>query len=125
MTKMTAEKKQKIADLRKRLSGITEIEKSRLISKGTVTTIEGHVLSVRNTMLCYFQFANPTVVGGFQQWRKAGRTVRKGEHGMAIFTPCHTKSDDGSDETYFITSTVFDITQTDTIDGTQKEESWQ
>src|SRR3989304_2881045 len=56
---------------------------------GTVTC-EGHVLSPFNTIYLYLQRGGiPCVmIGGFQQWRKAGRVVRAGERAIGhIYVP--------------------------------------
>jgi antirestriction protein ArdC len=68
-----------------------------------------------------------SVVGGFRQWLKAGRAVRKGEAGACIWIPLHsangqaeTPAAEGQDgepmdgsKTGFGLATVFDVTQTD------------
>ena len=62
------------------------------------------------------------MVGGFRQWIKAGRAVRKGEHGMSILVPCmpgKDRADDDAaqnDSVRFIGGTVFDVSQTDAIE---------
>ena len=59
----------------------------------------------------------PSIVGGFQQWRKQGRMVRKGEHGYMIWIPTHRKEEgapeDDEGELNFIIGYVFDVTQTE------------
>ena len=76
-----------------------------------------------NQALLYFQAeGNPlSVVGGFQQWQKYGRVVRRGEHGYLIAVPANIKKSeaeqDSDDPEYFIYKSVFDISQT-----TEKEE---
>ena len=59
-------------------------------------------------------------IGGFQQWRKAGRMVRKGEHSIgSIFVPIGVSRDpeDGQDpdKVNFRLVPVFDITQTEEV----------
>lgn len=115
---MTTERKQRIKELRQRLSNLTEKERQTLASRGIIATVEGRTLSLHNTLLVYLQ-ANgqtPTVVGGYQQWLKAGRQVLKGEHGYMIWFPVGSKNEETGDiihaETYF-TATVFDISQTE------------
>ena len=118
-------KKSRIQAIRKTLSEMTEEKRTELIEKfGIVVTIEGHPLTAHNTCFLYAQTEKPiTVVGGFQQWRKAGRTVKKGEHSLLIFVPSIKRKDgpvpsevEGSeDEPFFFTANVFDITQTELI----------
>jgi antirestriction protein ArdC len=90
-----------------------------------VVTVEGHVLSFHNACLLAMQTPAATVVGGFQQWRRAGRTVRKGEHGAMIWAPTKRHgaddtpaADNGSElaeRRHFIAVTVFDVAQTDAV----------
>ena len=114
--------KQKIVEIRKKLASMSEGERQKFVSQvGRVVTIDGRPLSPNNTELCLFQKEDVTIVGGFQQWRKAGRQVRKGEHGLAIWVPAIPKSKESEpeppeDDMYFIGATVFDITQTDKVE---------
>jgi hypothetical protein len=116
---MTEAKKQKLAELRKQLAGLSDLQRAEISNNLGVVTIEGHVLSPVNQILLSFQIGSPTIVGGFNQWRKAGRIVKKGEHGAFIWVPSGKKNQDGitevSDDTYFFTGTVFDITQTEPL----------
>ena len=80
-----------------------------------------HRYSWHNTMLIATQCPDATQVAGFQAWKKLGRHVRKGEHGIAIFAPCPFKrtetDDDGSEQEtegiYFKIVHVFDVAQTE------------
>jgi len=80
-----------------------------------------HRYSWHNTMLIVMQRPDATRVAGFQAWKKLGRHVCKGEHGIRIFAPCpfsRTETrDDGTAETvsgmYFKVVSVFDVAQTD------------
>lgn len=119
---MTTERKQKIKVLRDRLSNLTELEKQALASRGIIATVEGRTLSLHNTILVYLQSNGQatTVVGGYQQWKKAGRQVKKGEHGLMIWFPVGQKDQDTGDITApetFYTGTVFDISQTEPIEA--------
>lgn len=87
-----------------------------------------HRYSFGNTMLIYFTMPTATHVAGYHRWRELGRQVRKGEHGIAILAPCMRKvaEDEDSDESPakrkvmgFRTAFVFDISQTDSIDGAE------
>ena len=119
-------KKSRIQAIRKTLSEMTEEKRTELIEKfGIVVTIEGHPLTAHNTCFLYAQTEKPiTVVGGFQQWRKAGRTVKKGEHSLLIFVPSTKGKEEpvpsevegsGDEDVFFFTANVFDITQTEPI----------
>ena len=96
-----------------------------------IATVEGRALSVFNACLIASQNPQSTIVGGFRQWIKAGRAVRKGEHGMCIWVPLRQGADSDAEESgvngdetsmRFILGTVFDVTQTQEI-GTQADEA--
>jgi len=77
------EKKEKIIKIRKTLSEMTEKERQVVADKFGIVTVEGHLLTPHNQCFLVAQSEiNFTIVGGFQQWKKAGRIVRKGEHGF-------------------------------------------
>jgi hypothetical protein len=87
-----------------------------------VVTVEGRALSLHNSCLVACQKPDATVLGGFGQWIKAGRCVRKGEHGLMIWAPTMRRTQDpdaeqASDTTPrragFIMVTVFDVSQTE------------
>jgi hypothetical protein len=123
------EKKKRIIKIRKSLSELSEEQRQAIADKFGIVTVEGHLLTPYNQCFLVAQSEiNFTVVGGFQQWKKAGRIVRKGEHGFLIFVPSKTKqelvSPQGGDisemisddeDVHFFTVTVFDISQTEVI----------
>jgi hypothetical protein len=118
---MTPEKKEKISYLRAELGKLSPTQQQELAAKIGIVTIDGHVLSVFNQCFLYFQSRNneqpPTIVGGFRQWLKVGRSVKKGEHGMIIWVPSSKKGEDGViEDVLFFTATVFDISQTKEIE---------
>lgn len=102
-----------------------------VMKAGAVVTCEGRALSEVNTMLLVMQHPGVSIVGGFRQWKKAGRYVMKGQKGRSIWIPRGSKSDvpalagsemsrrdiveaaDGdAGRCRFIAGTVFDISQT-------------
>ena len=116
------EKKEKINRIRKTLSEMTEEQRQAIADKFGIVTVEGHLLTPHNQCFLVAQSEiNFTIVGGFQQWKKAGRIVRKGEHGFLIFVPSKGKQEANSEMTsddenvHFFTTTVFDISQTEVI----------
>jgi hypothetical protein len=129
-----AERRERFRTLAKTVAEMTDAERAALVDRcGTVVTIEGHPLSFFNTCLVLSQNPGASVVGGFAQWIKAGRAVRKGERGLGIWVPvAKGKGDeapaagsdqpadaDGNDDTgrpRFIMGTVFDIAQTDEVE---------
>jgi len=90
-----------------------------------------HPYSLNNLLLIHAQYPTATAVAGFRQWQTKGRQVRKGEKAIRIFgysTKTITEQDDTGTETerriprYPILS-VFDLTQTDPIPGTDDHTS--
>lgn len=80
-----------------------------------------HNYSWRNTWLIFMQRSDATRVAGFQTWKKIGRNVKKGEHGIMIFAPCPFKREvereSGDTEVesgmFFRPVYVFDLAQTE------------
>jgi hypothetical protein len=78
-----------------------------------------HRYSWHNVCLIATQCPTATRVAGFQTWRTMGRSVRKGEKGIAILAPIIGRRQDESDDTNprtvvgFRAAYVFDIAQTD------------
>ena len=82
-----------------------------------------HNYSVVNAILIGFQRPDATHVAGFRTWKRLGRYVKKGEHGIVIMAPIiyrkkkAEESDDKEPEDEEIRTFkavhVFDITQTD------------
>src|SRR4051794_12080115 len=54
-----------------------------------------HRYSLNNTLLIASQRPDATIVAPYGTWKKAGRQVRKGEHGIAIAVPVRVKVRDG------------------------------
>ncbi len=119
-------KKEKLAEIRTALKNLTEQERAKLVQTTGVVTIEGRPLSEYNNLMIAVQNPHSTIVGGYQQWRKAGRQVMKGQSGMAIWIPSvkAKKDEQPSEETEvnFFTATVFDITQTQEVGKDQENE---
>ena len=106
-----------LAELASRMAKLSDAERIAVAERlPVVLTVEGHPLSVRNSILLHWQSpAAPTLVGGFKQWIGAGRCVRKGEKALYILHPCARKQDsDGDDkaDVWFREAAVFDISQT-------------
>ena len=93
-------------------------ERQAIADRFGVVTIEGRALSCFNCCMVWMQNPAATVVGGFKQWKKNGRAVRKGQHGMAIWVPIGSKNADGDimEVDRCILGTVFDISQTDKLE---------
>lgn len=116
---MNGERKAKFNQLRKQLASLSEDQKLQLmVSAGGITNVDGHTLSLSNTVLMMMQAGNttPTVVGGYRQWQRAGRQVQKGQHGLMIWYPSRRVQDedeDADEDLKFFVGTVFDISQTE------------
>lgn len=89
-----------------------------------------HSYSLNNLLLILAQEPNATMVAGFRQWQTKGRQVRKGEKAIKIFGYSQKKTTQDQDEDstaeadqriirYFPVLSVFDITQTDPIEGAE------
>lgn len=115
---------------------MTEEQRQAIADKFGIVTVEGHILTPHNQCFLVAQSEiNFTIVGGFQQCgnpslreKKAGRIVRKGEHGFLpkawipiIFVPSKAKQNENQEvisddeNVHFFTATVFDISQTEII----------
>lgn len=106
-------------ELCKKIAAMTDDERNTYAQKmAFIATVEGHTLSSTNTLLVCFQYGNATIVGGFNQWKKNGRKVKKGEHGISIWIPRipGTKEDEPPAEAEgFFMGYVFDVSQTEPI----------
>ena len=121
----TTDRKERFRALVRQVGRMTEDERMTLGRKMVgLVTCEGHALSLGNTLLISLQSNGntPTLVGGFRQWRKHGRQVRKGEHGLMIWFPKmvtgHSEEPSRGEEeaeVRFYAGTVFDIAQTEEI----------
>lgn len=94
-----------------------------------------HSYSFRNTILIRAQMPYATHVAGFRRWQELGRQVRKGEKALKIFgyrerkTTVDEDQDDNNETStnntfpmrYFPVVSVFDISQTDLIDGNEDQ----
>jgi hypothetical protein len=115
-------KREAFKALTKKIAAMPEAERLALASKVLAHNPEGHQFSPTNQMLIAYQFDGATICAGFQQWRKLGRMVRKGEHGIAIWIPCTKKADPNKQpgetsadelDLYFTMSHIFDVSQTE------------
>ena len=119
-----SERKLRFRALARKIGAMTNDERSALAARlPAITTVEGRALSMFNQCMLAVQCPQATLVGGFRQWINAGRAVRKGEHGAAIWVPMKPRKADGEqtettedgDKPAFMLGTVFDVSQTDEI----------
>lgn len=113
-----AERRAKLKSIADTVAAMSDAERQAIAARG-IRTIEGHELSLRNQAMLFAQFEGVSIVGGFKQWRAAGRQVRKGSKALGILYPAPTgqKDEDGEDRVYFRVGNVFDISQTDPAEG--------
>lgn len=78
--------------------------------------------SMRNVLMILAQADErgrdcPAAVAGFHDWRKAGRIVRKGAKGYAVFAPVIRKDKDTGEDvrTGYSIRYVFDVADTDPL----------
>lgn len=122
--RQAAETKRNAAkDLARKFSAMSTEERQEALRDVCIMTIGGRALSGHNTYMVLMGMRTATVVGGFKQWLDAGRAVRKGVHGLAIWVPTGRTYRDDAGNVYnedgsFVIGTVFDISQTDAIAAT-------
>jgi hypothetical protein len=134
-----AARRERFRAMVKQVAAVSNEERAAIVARaGAVLTCEGRALSPVNTCLLMQQMPDASLVGGFRQWLKAGRAVKKGHHGAMIWVPVRkaegkmqnaeieeeeeTKGEMKS-RTNFIIGTVFDISQTDELTAEQKARS--
>ena len=120
------QRREAFRSLASKVAAMPEAERAELSQRLPLVTVEGHALSCFNACLVAMQRPTASIVGGFAQWIKAGRVVRKGEHGLALWVPLKPgkREDDrhgdtpgaGAKRMGFIMGTVFDVSQTDELE---------
>ena len=141
MAKYSKEQKQdwfkKMRETAKKVRDLSEEERQKIATQCGTITVEGHPLSFFNCVFLWQQVGRALLqVGGFKQWKKAGRIVKKGERASGyIYVPRNKKNGNSEDLTNsedpsqeqksgrvrFLLVPVFDITQTQEI-GEENEE---
>src|SRR5215472_18956015 len=113
------EKRARVRELAKRVSAMDGATRESLARKAGIRNLDGHELSLKNQCLLILQRPNVSLVCGFRQWKKAGRSVAKGEQSLCIFvpvfdekTPGAEKYEEGGSVDFFVTGNVFDVSQT-------------
>lgn len=121
--------REKLAALAGKVRAMSEEERGELAATYGTVTAEGRPLSAFNSVFLAMQAGRPLLqVGGFRQWLKAGRAVRRGEHAAgSIWVPAWRGRDgdagaledagdgDGGEHARrrFLLVPVFDVTQTE------------
>ncbi len=88
-----------------------------------------HEYSFGNLLLIFVQCPEATMVAGYRAWQAKGRQVRKGERGLRIIGTGTVPVDQADEETgevvegrrrIFFPVSVFDVSQTDAIEGAEQ-----
>ena len=122
-------RREKFRGIVKAIASMPEVDRLALSRKILAANVDGHVFSPCNQMLLAMQCPSATIVGGFRQWKKQGRTVRRGEHGHMIWVPMIYGEKAGDDTPQpseidgeekktgvrFLIGTVFDVSQTEEL----------
>lgn len=109
----------------KRVADMSAVQKAELGRHGAVK-LDGSSFGPCNTMLIALQSPGASMCASFGNWIKAGRCVRKGEHGVSIWVPIGgrkvvnettgaTENQSGGEKPGFTSGTVFDVSQTDEL----------
>lgn len=125
-----AARRERFKQLAKHVSEMSDDERQEIVMRhGAVITCQGRTLTVFNSMLLISQLPTISMVGGFWQWKDAGRKVRKGATGLMLWIPAKGNAnseagpttagetiEQGKKRYKFVMGTVFDISQTEPID---------
>lgn len=101
--------------------GVQSMFESERYQKWLAVCSRFHNYSLNNTILITMQRPDASYVGGFALWKKLGRSVKKGEHGIRILAPYKYKievEDSNGDKQViekigFKPAYVFDYAQTE------------
>lgn len=92
---MQTEKAKELIDQQlEQLSEALASGKSEQLTQFLSTMAKFHKYSLGNALLIMCQKPEATRVAGFHKWKELGRTVKKGEKGIAILAPMHLKRRD-------------------------------
>lgn len=100
-------------------AGVSQLVSSEAWADYLAFQARFHRYSFNNVMLIKIQRPDATKVAGFNAWKAMGRSVRKGEKGIAILAPMRRTAEDektGEKRSWiggFKVEHVFDVSQTD------------
>lgn len=120
--------KERLAGVAAKVRALPADRQAALAAEYGTVTAEGHQLSAYNSIFLAMQAGRPLAqVGGFRQWRKAGRMVSKGERAVGyMYVPMKRRNGDGDtagsdgetdEKLRFRLVPVFDVTQTEAGEG--------
>lgn len=76
--------------------------------------------SAANTLVIYARCPGAAQVKGYDEWRRAGQSVLRGEKGIPMLEPSEYTGEDGNPRVGYNVKKVFDVSQT-TADGRRPE----
>lgn len=124
MATYTAEQKtewkNKMAKLAGAVKALSDADRETMASKMAITTCEGHVISPFNAIFAQNQTDIAlTIIGGYSQWKKAGRQVIPGSHAFGyVYVPMKRKNAPADEKVRFRMVPHFDVSQTEEISAT-------
>lgn len=80
-------------------AGITDLYQSDRYAAYLNAMSKFHRYSFGNVLLILLQCPGASQVAGFHTWKRFGRTVKKGEHGIQILAPCPYKTREEREKT--------------------------
>ena len=117
--------REKMSATAKRVRAMSKEERDALAIRCGTCNPEGRSFSIFNTCFLWAQ-AGKTILmaGGFRQWQRAGRMVKKGEHAAGlIYIPINPAKQDAEpdgekEDVHFRLVPVFDVEQTQLMEVT-------
>ena len=89
--------RERMNGLIKQVSGLSDDARVEMAKRMPIVTCEGHAISGFNHCFLAMQSDKAiTIIGGFRQWERAGRTVAKGNKAAGyIYVPLKKKDAEG------------------------------
>jgi len=111
--------KTKITEYIEHLADLTDnAARSEAMQKWLSTCATFYKYSLNNQMLILFARPDASLVAGYNDWKKRGRQVQRGEHGIPILAPCAYRENPEDDSSPMVLKGfkvvhVFDVSQTE------------
>ncbi|MCX4515896.1 ArdC-like ssDNA-binding domain-containing protein [Streptomyces sp. NBC_01619] len=126
-----AKREERVTALKEKFdAAVSELASSDAWTEMLKGAVRLHRYSFRNMMLILQQCPHASQVAGYRAWQASGRNVRKGERAIWILAPMTARKDADSEQdssetdggkdrrrTFFRPVKVFDISQTERVDG--------
>ena len=111
--------KTKLTEYIEHLAALTDdAARSEAMQKWFTACATFYRYSLNNQLLILFARPDASLVAGYNDWKKRGRQVQRGEHGIPILAPCTYHEDPENDSSPIVVKGfrvvfVFDVSQTD------------